>query len=326
MMDRRGFLVAAGAASLFGFDLASAKVAKAVAAASPVGFRVPAGVVDSHCHVFDPARFAYSPKRRYTPSAATVADLRRFHASIGVQRTVVVQPSVYGTDNACLLDALRQFGASARGIAVIDKSFSGQQIDDLIGAGVRGVRINLEVGQNHDVEGAYRRLSETVETLRGRPAVIQIFAALPVIQALAPRIQAQPHPVVLDHFGFAKAAQGVGQAGFSALNGLMASGKVFVKLSAPYRISERAPYSDTAPIGRVLVEAAPTQVIWGTDWPHTGATERRGDATPTDIEPFREEDEVRDFSLVKAWAQNEGTRRKLLVENPVRLFGFSTEA
>jgi len=229
---------------------------------------------------------------------------------------------VYGTDNVCLLDALRQLGASALGIAVIDKSFSGQQIDDLIGT---GVRVNLEVGQNHDVDCANRRLSDTVETLRGRPALIQIFAALPVIQALAPRIQAQPHPVVLDHFGFAKAAHGPQQDGFSALTGLMASGKVFVKLSAPYRISARAPYPDTAPIGRALVEAAPGQVVWGSDWPHTGATERRGDARPTDIEPFREEDEVRDFSLVKVWAQSETTRRRLLVENAARLFGFSTK-
>ena len=323
MMDRRRFLVAAGAASLFGFESASAQAARGV---SSVGFRVPADVIDSHCHVFDPARFAYSPKRRYTPPAATVADLRRFHASIGVQRTVVVQPSVYGTDNACLLDALQQLGASARGIAVIDKSFSGQRIDDLIGAGVRGVRINLEVGEDRNVDGAYRRLSETVETLRGRPAVIQIFAALPVIQALAPRIQAQPHPVVLDHFGFAKAARGSEQDGFSALTGLMASGKVFIKLSAPYRISENAPYPDTGPIGRALVEAAPGQVVWGSDWPHTGATERRAGAKPTDIEPFRKEDEVRDFSLVRAWAGSETVRHGLLVENAARLFGFPLEA
>jgi predicted TIM-barrel fold metal-dependent hydrolase len=326
LVSRRQFVFTGAAIGAMPFLHSGDAFSKSLGHMSPISFRVPEGTTDCHCHIFDPERFPYSPKRRYTPPPATVSDLRRFHEAMGVERTVLVQPSVYGTDNACLAASLKQLGANARGIAVINKSFSEQQIDDLMGAGVRGVRINLEVGKDRNSEEAYRRLMETVDTLRGRPAVIQIFAALEVIDSLAPRNQAQPHQVVLDHFGFAKAAKGPRQEGFSSLAGLMSSGKVFVKLSAPYRISKLKPgYPDTKSIGRALVEAAPNQVVWATDWPHTGTTERPSDARLTDIEPFREEDDGANFSLVKYWASNQLAREKLLVDNPASLFGFSRD-
>ncbi|PTB18804.1 hydrolase [Trinickia symbiotica] len=328
MVNRRQMLVATGAAlggaSLIGFGKV---MGKELGHMSPIGFSVPTGVVDSHCHIFNPEKFPYSAKRKYTPPPATVQDLRRFHSAIHVRRTVLVQPSVYGTDNACLIDALGQLGRDARGIAVIDPSFSSQQLDDLAGAGVVGVRINLEVGKNHDSNLAVERLEQTVETLRGKPFIVQIYAALPVLADLAPRIQAQPHPVVIDHFGLAKAADGPEQPGMSALIGMMQSKKVFVKLSGPYQISLQKPlYADTAQIGSALVEAAPDQVIWGSDWPHTGGSERKADAKPTDIEPFRDEDEGRNFSLVKTWAPAPIERRKLLADNASRLFGFVDSA
>lgn len=326
MVNRRQMLVAAGAAlgttSLMGVQKA---VGKELGHLSPTGFNVPANVVDSHCHVFNPASFPYSPKRHYTPPSATVEDLRRFHEAIHVRRVVCVQPSVYGTDNACLIDALKQLGADARGIAVIDGSFSGQQIDDLAGMGVVGVRINLEVGKDRNSGNAIRRLEETVELLDGRNMIIQIYAALDVIDELAQRIQVQPHPVVIDHFGLAKGVDGPEQVGMSSLVGLMQSGKVFVKLSGPYQISLLKPgYADTIPIGRTLVEGDPDQVIWGSDWPHTGGSERPANAKPTDIEPFRDEDEGRNFALVRHWAPDTKDRHKLLVDNATRLFGFST--
>ncbi|SAL02947.1 2-pyrone-4,6-dicarboxylate hydrolase [Caballeronia pedi] len=324
MFSRRKFLISTGAAlGTVPFFHSADAFSKSLDHISPLTFRVPDGTTDCHCHIFDPEHFPYSPKRRYTPPPATVNDLRQFHKAIGVQRTVLVQPSVYGTDNSCLLDALKQLGQASRGIAVINKSFSAQQIDDLLGAGVRGVRINLEVGKDRNSEEAYRRLMETVETLRGRQAVVQVFAALEVISSLAPQIQAQPHQVVLDHFGFAKAAKGPEQEGFTALTGLMASGKVFVKLSAPYRISKVKPgYPDSKRIGKALVDAAPNQVVWATDWPHTGTTERPAEAKLTDIEEFRVEDDGQNFSLVKDWAGSKLDRQKLLVDNPSQLFGF----
>lgn len=291
---------------------------------SPIAFDVPRGVVDSHCHIFNPEQFAYSRSRKYTPGSATVDDLARFHTAVQVERTVLIQPSVYGTDNTCLLHALSRLGDRARGVAVIDETFSGQQLDDLIAAGVVGVRLNLEVGKARDVESAVARLARTVETLKGKPFIVQLYAALPVLVALAPYILDQPHSVVIDHFGLARAEDGAVPNGIDTLYELMQSKKVFVKLSGPYQISHRKPeYEDTALIGAALVDAAPDQVIWGSDWPHTGGSERPVNASPSDIEPFRDEDEGRNFNLIQRWAAQSEARYKLLVENPEKVFGFA---
>lgn len=307
---------------------------------SSPGFVVPEGAVDCHLHVFDPARFPYSPARRYTPPAATVADLQAFHRGIAVPRTVFVQPSVYGTDNRCLLDGLRQLGKDARGIAVIDSTFTAQQLDDLAAAGVRGVRINLETGKGpspqhrqklpspgaptRDLDHATRRLSETAQQIEGRGWAIQIWAALPVIAALETQIMDQPNQIIIDHFGLAKTAGGVGQEGFSALPSLMKARKAYVKLSGPYMISQRKDYSDITPIARRLIEAAPDRVIWGSNWPHTSGATRPADSKPTDIEPFRQEDDAYNLGLVRDWAPEAGLRQMLLAGNPGRLFGFDS--
>lgn len=289
---------------------------------SSPGFVVPEGAVDCHLHVFEPARFPYSPARRYTPPSATVADLRAFHAAIAVPRTVFVQPSVYGTDNRCLLDGLRQLGKDARGIAVIDSTFSAQQLDEFAAAGVRGVRINLETGQGRDLDQAARRLNETAQQIEGRDWAIQIWAALPVIAGLEQRILNQPNQIIIDHFGLAKTAGGVGQEGFSALLSLMKAKKAYVKLSGPYMISQRKDYSDITPIAKALIEAAPDRVIWGSNWPHTSGATRPKDAKPTDVEPFRKEDDAYNLGLVKDWAPEASLRQMLLAGNPGRLFGF----
>jgi len=324
VINRRQILIATGAAiGEISFRNTQTAMAKELGHVSEIGFKVPDHAVDTHCHVFDPVRFPYWTGRRYTPPPATVTDLRRFHSAIHVRHTVCVQPSVYGTDNACLLDALQQLGPYARGVAVIDKDFSAQQLDDLIGAGVVGTRINLEVSKDRDINKAIARLEDTVATLRGRELIIQMYGPLPMIAALAARIQAQPHRVVIDHFGLAKAAEGPEQAGMSALIGLMASEKVFVKLSGPYQISALKPtYTDSIAIGKTLIDAAPDQVIWGSDWPHAVGSERRPDAKPTDLEAFRDEDEGRNFSLVRHWATSVQNRQKLLVSNASKLFGF----
>jgi predicted TIM-barrel fold metal-dependent hydrolase len=288
------------------------------------GFEIPPGAVDCHLHVFDPERFPYSPARRYTPSSATVADLRRFHAEIGVPRTVFVQPSVYGTDNRCLLDGLKQLGKDARGIAVIDGGFSAQQLDEFAEAGVRGVRINLETGKGRDPGQAARLLADTAQQIEGRGWAIQLWTALPVIAGLAARIMEQPNQIIIDHFGLAKVAGGVEQEGFAVLLSLMKAGKAYVKLSGPYMISQRADYSDITPIAKTLIEAAPDRVIWGSNWPHTSGSTRKADAKPTDIEPFRKEDDGYNLGLVKSWAPDAGLQRRLLAGNPARLFGFNS--
>ena len=289
---------------------------------SSAGFEIPPGAVDCHLHVFDPDRFPYSATRRYTPPAATVAALRAFHAELRVPRTVFVQTSVYGTDNRCMLDGLKQLGQDARGIAVIDRSFSRQQLDDFAAAGVRGVRINLETGKGRSPEEAARLLCETAQQIEGRGWAIQLWTALSVITALAARIMDLPNEVIIDHFGLAKAAGGVDQDGYSVLLSLMKAGKAYLKLSGPYMISQLADYSDITPLARVAIAAAPERVIWGSNWPHTSGATRKTDAKPTDIEPFRQEDDSYNLGLVKHWATDARWRKLLLAGNPARLFGF----
>jgi len=274
---------------------------------SSSGFVVPQGAVDCHHHIFD-SRFPYSPTRRYTPPSATVADLQAFHGKIGISRTVIVQASVFGTDNRCMMDALKQLGENARGVAVIDRTFSVSQLDDLSAGGVRGVRINLETGKNRDLDYAARRFDETVQQIAGRDWFIQVFAVMPIIEGLAARIMDQPHEIIVDHFGLLKAADGVAQEGLACLLSLMQAKKAYAKLSGAYMISQLKDYSDITPLG--------------SNWPHTSGATRPANSLPTDIEPFRHEDDAYIFGLVKDWAPDATLRRKLLVDNPSRLFGF----
>jgi predicted TIM-barrel fold metal-dependent hydrolase len=288
---------------------------------------VPSRTTDCHAHIFDPARFPYAEARRYTPPPARVEDLRALHARLGVSRVVLVQPSVYGTDNACLLDALAQFGGQARGIAVIDDTFSRQQLDDLYAAGVRGVRINLEASKQVDVSLAVRRLQTTAETLVDSPLIIQLYAALPVIAACGPTIATLRQRVLIDHFGLAKAARGRDQEGFDALLDLMAHPQVWMKLSGPYQISDLGPaYSDIEPVARALLKTAPSRTVWGSDWPHTGGTPRPPTYRPTELEPFRQEDDVCNLDLVRQWAPDPAVWQSLLADNPARLFGWVPSA
>lgn len=291
--------------------------------ASAIGFALPKGATDCHVHVFDPVRFSYSPSRRYTPPPATMSDLIAFHAALGIERVVVVQPSVYGTDNSCLCDALKRLGSRARGVAVIDPKASAAELDDLGAAGVCGVRLNLEVGRNRDATAAIDLFERTALQVEGHHLIVQVNAALSVIATLAPSIMQSPVPVLLDHFAHAKAKLGTGQEGFHSLLALLQAKKVFVKLSGPYQISELEPgYHDISPIAQALISAAPAQIVWGSDWPHTSGAGRPANYRPTDIEPFRNEDGGKNLGLLDTWVPDHTVRRNILVDNADRLYQF----
>jgi len=281
---------------------------------------VPRGACDCHVHVFDPARFPYFSGRVYTPPAATAEDLLALQQQLNFDRVVVVQPSVYGVDNACTLDAMKKLGpARARGVAVIDKTFGQDQIDTMAAAGVRGVRLNFETAGESNPENARRRVLETAEQLLGRNWHIQFNAALPLVVALKDALAAVPMPVVIDHFARAKANAGVNQAGFDVLLALVKSGKAYVKLSATYRISDQPPhYPDAPPIAQALIAANPERMLWGSNWPHPGRGETREDLAP----PYPSDDGAQLNQLPK-WAADAAIRRKVLVDNPARLYGFA---
>jgi len=265
------------------------------------------------------------PDRPYTPETASVIESRAVHKKLGVDRIVIVQPSFYNTDNAATLDGLRQLGPIARGVAVVDDNASKSQLDDMHRIGVRGVRLNFETfamaGNLIDVESARRRFLESVKQIAGRNWHIQLFTRLSVVEALQTELMASPVPVVIDHFGMGPVRLGLGQTGFPTLLKLLKSGRVYVKLSAPYRISDRADYSDVAPFARALMEANPQRVVWGTDWPHPSGRTPPGRAA-TDVSPNLEIDNGRLLNLVAEWAPDPRLRKTILVENPARLYDF----
>src|SRR5438445_11947724 len=169
MLTRRGLLhTAATAGASFIVMRAGAGRTAAPTVRTAVDFEVPRGACDCHVHVFDPAKFPYASERVYTPPQASVDDLRDLQAALRFERVVIVNPGVYGTDNSCTLDGIRQLGARARGVAVIDKSTSAAAIDQLTAAGFRGIRLNLETAGETDPGAAKRRLDAVIEPLRGR--------------------------------------------------------------------------------------------------------------------------------------------------------------
>jgi predicted TIM-barrel fold metal-dependent hydrolase len=291
-------------------------------AQTALAFHVPPGACDCHVHVFGPVeRFPFAPERVFTPGPAAVEDLLALQRALHLERVVIVQPSSYGADNACTVDALRRLGARARGVAVIDAATDSAMLQSMHEAGVRGVRVNLETYSKHDPAVARELLEDAASRVAALGWHVQTYTNLAVLDGLHDAIQSLPVPLVVDHFGRPDAALGVSQQGFAALLSLVKSGKVYVKMSAPHRISAQPDYADAAAIARALLDANPDRVLWGTDWPHTGG--RPGVSRRPDVlEPFRREDDGAALNRLESWASDTVRLRKILAENPARLYGF----
>ncbi len=274
--------------------------------------RLPAGACDCHFHVFgDRARYPLDARRNYTPHVATLADHRAVMAACGIARAVLVQPSVYGTDNSCMLDALRD-GRSAgasdsdayRGIAVPDAAASDDELLAMDALGVRGVRLNVVNPQMLSVDDAVAVCAR----MRSRNWHLQVHLMLArdgaaTLARLADRVDA---PIVVDHFGRPQA----GTALPKLLLDLVASGRVWVKLSAAYRIARRGrERDDVQPLVDALVAANPARLVWGSDWPHT---ELQADV-PHDADLV---------DLLVATLPDAATLRRVCVDNPASLYGF----
>lgn len=238
-------------------------------------------------HVFE-ARFPYAANRKYTPLDATVAELRAHLARLGLERAVIVQPSPYGTDNACTLAALKELGPIARAVAVIGED---ADLEALHRAGVRGVRVNLETEGDDDI----RRIQRTAQRVAGMGWHVQVFAKIELLREVA--IEA---PLVIDHFGLAGSAE--------PLLALMKKRDVWVKVSAPHRLSV-----DAIPILQALAAAHPDRLVWGSDWPHVPRRNR----SPDRAVPFEKVDSAAALALLPA-----NVREKILVQNPARLYDF----
>lgn len=324
MLSRRDALIGAavaGAAALV--RRPTTLLAKASQPATPVHFDVPAGACDCHTHIFgDPRRFPLTPLRMYTPETASIEEMHALHRALHTDRVVIVQPSIYGTDNACTLDAIKQLGSNARGVAVIDDKTPDAALDEMDRGGIRGIRVNLETPGLTDPAAGRQRLQAPIERVRGRHWHVQVYTRLSVIEGLKDQVLASPIPIVFDHFGGAQASLGVRQPGFDVLLNLVRTGHAYVKVSGAYRSSTQLPdYADVAPLAKALIAANPQRIVWGTDWPHPDSSQVAG-RKPTDIAPLLPIDDGRVFNQLAVWVPDAAQRKIILVENPVRLYGF----
>ena len=322
MLSRRDVILGAAAAGVATL-VRDAVLADASQPATPVRFDVPAGACDCHTHIFgDPKRFPFAPERVYTPQPASIDEMRRLHRALHTSRVVIVQPSVYGTDNACTLDAITRLGLSARGIAVIDEMTPDAALDEMGRSGIRGIRINLETAGQTDPAVGGQRLRAAIERIKDRNWHIQVYTRLSVIDRLADRISASPVPIEIDHFGGAQASLGIRQPGFEALVNLVRAGAAYVKISGSYRSSIQPPdYPDVAPLAKALIAANPRRILWGTDWPHPDSAQVAG-RKATDVAPLLQIDDGRVFNQLAVWAPDAALRKIILVENPAKLYGF----
>jgi predicted TIM-barrel fold metal-dependent hydrolase len=281
--------------------------------------RLPRGACDAHFHVFGPyARYRLAEGRSYTPPPAPLAAYLGMAATLGLTRGVIVQPSVYGADNHCMLDALIAMGtARARGIAVLGGATRGTDVvgpvamtdrptlQDMDRAGVRGIRFNAVTG-DRDFRS---RLDDAARLVADLGWHIQLFVDPDALRDCLPRIRALPVDVVIDHLGQIDPEAGLDGHAFDTLRRALDTGRTWVKLTG-YRCSRQpAPYADLAPYVRVLARDHGDRLVWGSNWPH----------------PIRYHDMPEDGALVDAlagWLDDEAALHRVLVHNPARLYGF----
>lgn len=230
------------------------------------GWLAPVGATDCHFHIFGPeSRYPFSLGRAYTPPEASMADYRRVAGALGLQRFVLVQPSVYGTDSRCTVDAVAEFGPTrARAVAVIDDSFDLANLRELDAGGVRGARFNSVSGNGTPID-QLNMLARRIAPLGWH---LQLYVDGADLFMLAPRLADLPAPVVIDHMGQVATKDGVANPKFQSLLRLLDTGRVWVKLCGYRSSSEGFPFRDTVAQARALIAAAPERCLWGTDWPH----------------------------------------------------------
>ncbi len=276
----------------------------------PTRFVPPAGACDAHCHVFGPAhRFPFAPDRTYTPPDSGFEELIALHDGLGLGRAVLVQASCHGKDNSALIDALRRGKGRFAGVAMIDESTDDDQLAEMHGVGVRGIRFNF-VRHLREPVGTTRvlALAERVASLGWHVELHLDAEQIPRHRGLFDGLET---PFIIDHMGRMKASVGLDQEPFRFLREMLGrEEKAWVKVSGAERLTGKGPpYDDVVPLARALIEAAPDRILWGTDWPHPNVPQMPDDGDLVD--------------LLSDFAPEEGIRNRILVENPERLYDFT---
>lgn len=323
MLTRREVLAGgllAGVSGLIRHD--GAAHASAAQPSTKVTFAIPPGATDCATHIYnDPKRHPFFEGRTYTPEPATVPELKQMMRTLGLDRVVVVQASTHGTDNTIVLDSIRELGAGARGVAVIDDKTTDASLDEMHRGGMRGIRLSLGNLGATDLAAAQQRLKAAAARMKSRKGWSVLISGSPETwTALRADLAVFPVPIVIDHFGEPRVADGVGQPGFAAVLSLVKSGKAYVKLSNADTLTQ-SDMSDVTPYAKALIAANPERAVFGTAWPHpssVGGPERKS----TDLAVHRQTDDGRVMNMLAAWAPDAATRKMILVDNAARLYGF----
>jgi len=258
-------------------------------------------------HIYN-ANYPVAPSATLKPPDALVADYKLLQKRLGTSRNVVVTPSTYGTDNRVTLDGMAQIGATARGVAVVDTSVSDAELKRLNDLGIRGIRFNLVQAGATTVE-MIEPLSKRINDLGWH---IQIHMKGEQIAGIEDLLLRVPSPIVFDHLGRLAQPNALDSPGFKTISKLIDKGKTWVKLSGAYQDSKVGPpsYSDTIPVARAYIKAAPQRVVWASDWPHPTEKEKPDDAVL--------------FDLLAEWSPDPASHTLILVQNPATLYGFPT--
>lgn len=274
-------------------------------------FVPPAGACDSHCHVFGPhEQFPYHESSTYHPPDGSKDDLARLHQKLGIERAVIVQASCHGPDNSAMMDAIASAPDKYRGVCIANDSFTDEEFADLDAGGVRGIRFNFvtHLGGTPDLE-MMARVLRRVKPL-GWHLVIHVNAE--DIIAFEEFFLQFDMDIIVDHMGRVPTSAGVHQQAFQILKKFVQRENWWVKICGSERISAAGPpFYDAVPYAQELVEICPDRILWGTDWPHPNIKKHM----PNDADLL---------DLVPLLARDETLQKKILVDNPARLYGFSS--
>ena len=273
---------------------------------------------DAHVHIIGPQdTYAMVQSRHYTPGPASVQQLKSHLANQGIGKAVIVQPSVYGTDNSCLLAAIADMGQQAKGIAVLDPQISASALQALDKQGIRGIRLNFESSGNQSVDQLKQALTEWAPRLEGLGWHIQVYAPFAVTTACASFIQSLPVPVVLDHFGLWPANH-IETPETRPILRLFEAGHIYIKLSASYRLSNFEIHKLNQ-LAHHLLQVRPDRLLWASDWPHTN---REPGLDAHSVSPYRNIEAAQLVAERHGWLLTPELKVGVLMDNPARLYRF----
>jgi 2-pyrone-4,6-dicarboxylate lactonase len=274
----------------------------------------PLGAVDCHAHICGPAtEFPYASERIYTPPDATLETYRSLLKILHIDRAVLVQPSVYGTDNRAMLAALNQYPEQFRGVAVISSNpneTTDQELESLHQSGVRGIRCNIVDVADPSAGLPIENLKVLANKIKPLGWHLELLMHVNEYPNLATVFDDFPVELVFGHFGYSHAKHGVNDKGFQGLLELLKNERAWVKMTGPYRICDgNLPYSDMRPFNDAVIIANSKRLIWGSDWPHVMVKKQM----PHDADLC---------DLLGDWVSDSNLRKSILVDNPCMLYDF----